>query len=291
VEEVTESLGVNSRADLGRAIGVIRQRIIDVHLHNGVTIEDPRTTFIDHGVSIGADTIIRPCTVIETGVSIGKRCSIGPFARLRSGVAIADDVRVGNFVELVRTKVGQRVRVNHVTYLGDATLEEDVNIGAGTITANYDGKDKHQTQIGRGAFIGSDTILIAPVKVGASAVTGAGSVVPKGHDVPPKGVVVGVPARALDGRLVDGRAEPTGQRPAAARVAKSVQKPTRVVPKAKTAKKAKRAKKTTAKRVSRSRPRPKPRPRRRPPSSRKQVRRPRPRARRLRRRILQRARR
>ncbi|MBI2496066.1 MAG: bifunctional N-acetylglucosamine-1-phosphate uridyltransferase/glucosamine-1-phosphate acetyltransferase [Candidatus Omnitrophica bacterium] len=200
VEETAEALGINSRADLARAIGVIRQRIIDAHLANGVTIEDPQTTSIDHGVTIGADSVIHPHTVIETGVSIGKRCSIGPFARLRSGVTIAEETRVGNFVELVRTKIGPRVRVSHVTYLGDAIVEEAVNIGAGTITANYDGHEKHETRIGKGAFIGSDTVLIAPVKIGAGAVTGAGSVVTKAHDVPPKGVVVGVPARSLEER-------------------------------------------------------------------------------------------
>jgi bifunctional UDP-N-acetylglucosamine pyrophosphorylase/glucosamine-1-phosphate N-acetyltransferase len=200
VEEIAEALGINSRTELARAIGVIRQRIVDAHLHNGVTIEDPQTTFIDHGVSIGADTIIHPYTVIETGVAIGKRCSIGPFARLRSGVTIAEETRVGNFVELVRTKVGPRVRIGHVSYLGDATIEEGVNIGAGAITANYDGQAKHETHIGKGAFIGSDTVLIAPVKVGAGGITGAGSVVTKAHDVPAKGVVVGVPARPLDHR-------------------------------------------------------------------------------------------
>ncbi len=199
VEEIVEALGINSRAELARAIGVIRQRILEAHLHNGVTIMDPQSTFIDHGVTIGIDSVIHPCTVIETGVSIGKRCAIGPFARLRSGTAIAEGVRVGNFAELVRTKLGPRVRMQHVSYLGDATVEEDVNIGAGTITANYDGTAKHPTHIGKGAFIGSDTILIAPVKIGAGAVTGAGSVVTSGHDVPAKGVVAGVPARPIQG--------------------------------------------------------------------------------------------
>lgn len=203
VEEASEALGINSRTELARAIGVIRQRIIESHFHNGVTIEDPGTTFIDHGVSIGADTILHPHTVIETGVTIGKRCSIGPFARIRSGVAISEETRIGNFVELVRTKVGPRVRINHVSYLGDATIEEEANIGAGTITANYDGREKHQTVIGKRAFIGSDTVLIAPVKIGQDAVTGAGSVVTKAHDVPANGVVVGVPARPLG---VDGSA-------------------------------------------------------------------------------------
>lgn len=200
VEEASEALGINSRGELVRAIAVVRQRILNAHLANGVTIEDLQTTAIDQGVTIGADTVIHPHTVIETGVSIGKRCSIGPFAHLRRGVAVADEARIGNFTELVRTKVGPRVRINHVAYLGDAIIEEQVNVGAGTITANYDGKEKHQTHIGKGAFIGSDTILIAPVKVGAGAVTGAGSVVTRAHDVPAKGVVVGVPARPFDQR-------------------------------------------------------------------------------------------
>jgi carbonic anhydrase/acetyltransferase-like protein (isoleucine patch superfamily) len=118
-------------------------------------------------------------------------------------------------VELVRTKVGPRVRVNHMTYLGDATVEEQVNIGAGTITANYDGRQKHPTHIGKGAFIGSDTVLIAPVKIGAGAVTGAGSVVTKAHDVPAKGVVVGVPARPLDHRAAEADGKVKVERPAA----------------------------------------------------------------------------
>lgn len=198
-EEASEALGVNTRSELAKAIGVIRGRIVDSHLQNGVTIEDMQSTFIDHGVSIGVDTVIHPYTVIETAVSIGKRCSIGPFARLRSGVVIGNGVRIGNFAELVRTKVGDFVRINHMSYLGDTTIEDQVNIGAGTITANYDGESKHPTHIGKGAFIGSDTVLIAPVKIGAGATTGAGSVVPKAHDVPPKGVVMGVPARLFDG--------------------------------------------------------------------------------------------
>ncbi len=179
-----------------------------------MTIEDPQTAWIDHGVTIGVDTVIRPSTVIEAGVTIGRRCTVGPFARLRGGVALADDVRVGSFVELVRTKVGARTKISHVSYLGDAVVEEDVNIGAGTITANYDGTRKSTTQIGRGAFIGSDTVLIAPVKVGAGAVTGAGSVIPKAHDVPARKTVAGVPAKLLDGRDgADGRAP---EKPAAA---------------------------------------------------------------------------
>jgi serine acetyltransferase len=137
-----------------------------------------------------------------------------------------------------------------MTYLGDATVEEAANIGAGTITANYDGKEKHATQIGKGAFIGSDTVLIAPVKVGAAAVTGAGSVIPKGHDVPAKGVVVGVPARALEEHPVDGRAAPSAERTAPALKKK------RLVQKAKKAvKKAKRPKARPSRRPKPGRPR------------------------------------
>ena len=219
VEETSEALGVNSRADLAKAIGVVRQRIIELHLRNGVTIEDPQSTFIDQGVTIGHDTVIHPSTVIETGTSIGKRCSVGPFARLRRGVSIGDEVRLGNFVELVRTKVGHRVRINHVSYLGDSTVEEGANIGAGAITANYDGTSKHATRIGKGAFIGSDTILIAPVSVGPGAVTGAGSVVPRAHDVPAKSLVVGVPARVVarsaspDGRALQAAKKPRATKP------------------------------------------------------------------------------
>lgn len=267
VEEIAEALGINSKAELARAIGVIRQRIIDMHLNNGVTIEDPRSTFIDQGVSIGADTVVHPYTVIETSVAIGKRCSIGPFARLRSGVSIADESRVGNFVELVRAKVGHRVRIGHVTYLGDATVEDDVNIGAGTVTANYDGSEKHPTHIGKGAFIGSDTVLIAPVKIGPGAVTGAGCVVTKGHDVPAKGVVAGVPAKPFEqakAASTDGHPHPAaGKRPVlrrapakAKRPAKRALRPARrpSVKKARPAVRRPAAKRTVARRPAAKRP-------------------------------------
>ena len=196
-EEAHEAIGINTRHDLVKATAIIRQRIFEGHLANGVTIVDPSNTYIDQGVAIGADTTIHPGTMIESDVAIGKRCDIGPYARLRSGVVVENDSRIGNFVELVRTTVGSGVRINHVAYLGDATVDDDVNIGAGTITANFSGTEKLPTVIGKGAFIGCNTVLIAPVKVGPGAVTGAGSVVTKGHDVPPRSVVVGVPARPL----------------------------------------------------------------------------------------------
>jgi len=254
IEEAAEALGVNSKADLVRAIGVIRQRIIDTHLHNGVTIEDPQTTFIEHGVSIGHDTIIHPHTVIETGVSIGKRCSIGPFARLRSGVTIGEEARVGNFVELVRSKVAPRVRINHMTYLGDTVVEEAANIGAGTITANYDGREKHGSHIGKGAFIGCDTVLIAPVKVGSGATTGAGSVVTRSHDVPAKGAVAGVPARPIDVSQADGRAGKAGGK-AAKKPARGRTRPTRKLVRGKARRRAAPPRRKGARKVGRRAPR------------------------------------
>jgi len=262
VENAIEALGVNSRVDLAKATGIIQQRIVDSHLHNGVTIIDPRSTFIDHGVSIGTDSVIYPGTVIESGVTIGKRCSIGPFARLRSGVVVEDESRIGNFVELVRTRVGNRVRINHVTYLGDTTVADDVNIGAGSITANFDGTNKLPTTIGRGAFIGCDTVLIAPVKVGQGAVTGAGSVIPKGHDVPARGVVVGVPARPLETapKKAGGPAHPLApkapERPAPppkkGRAKSAKRKPAKRKPIKKTLTKRTKAKKVAAKAVRKS---------------------------------------
>jgi len=198
VDKATEAIGVNSRVDLSKAAGIIRQRILETHMNNGVTVVDPQVTYIDQGVTIGQDTVIHPGTVIESGTTIGKRCSVGPHAHLRTGVVIGDDTKIGNFAELVRAKIGANVRMGHFSYLGDATVADDVNIGAGTITANYDGQKKNPTTIGKGAFIGSDTILVAPVTVGDGAVTGAGCVVPSQHDVAPRGVVVGVPARPLE---------------------------------------------------------------------------------------------
>ena len=164
---------------------------------NGVIILDPTTTYIDKNVKIGKDTIIHPLTVIESGVRIGRACHIGPFARLRSGTRLEDGAEIGNFVEVVRSHIKGESKAKHLSYIGDTTVEENVNIGAGTIVANYNGKLKSKTRICQGAFIGSGSILIAPVRVGRHAVTGAGCVVTKGKDVPDKSVVVGIPAKVL----------------------------------------------------------------------------------------------
>jgi bifunctional UDP-N-acetylglucosamine pyrophosphorylase/glucosamine-1-phosphate N-acetyltransferase len=213
-----EAMGIKDRVRLAVATGVMRRRILDLLMLGGVTIVDPASTFIEAGVTIGEDTIIEPFTVIKGATVIGHECRIGPhvhiedakigdrsdcgpFAKLRAGTEVADDVHIGSFVELVRTKVGSHSRVPHVSYLGDTDLGQDANIGAGTITANFDGTNKNRTEIGDEAFIGVDTMLVAPVRVGRGARTGAGSVVTK--DVPDGATAVGVPARVVRKKPVD----------------------------------------------------------------------------------------
>ena len=196
-EDPDEAIGINSRKDLALASSILKNKILDEMMAGGVTVEDPPSTVIYPGVRIGRDTVIRSNTVIESDVEIGERCEIGPFARLRPGVRIGNSVEIGNFVELVRTKVGDSSKVKHHTYLGDTTVGKGVNVGAGTITANYDGKAKNKTVIEDGAFLGVGAILIAPVRVGKGATVGAGAVVPKRHDVPKGATVVGVPARVI----------------------------------------------------------------------------------------------
>jgi bifunctional UDP-N-acetylglucosamine pyrophosphorylase / glucosamine-1-phosphate N-acetyltransferase len=164
----------------------------------GVTIVDPQTTFIDKDVKIGQDTVIRPFTVIENNVRIGKNCVVGPFARLRPGTRIGNEVQIGNFAEVSRSKMGNRSLMKHFSFLGDAEVGQQVNIGAGVVTANYDGKNKNKTTILDNAFIGSDSILVAPVKIGKRAMTGAGCVVTRGQRVPDGGVIVGVPGKILE---------------------------------------------------------------------------------------------
>lgn len=174
-----------------------RFRTLNRLLSSGVSIVDPHTTYIGKDVKIGRDTTIYPLTIIEDNVKIGKNCQIGPFSRLRSGTRLKDNVHIGNFVEVVRSKIGTDSKAKHLTYLGDVEIGERVNVGAGTIVANYDGRHKNKTKICNDAFIGSGTILIAPVKVGRQAITGAGAVVTKNRNVPDNTVVVGIPARVL----------------------------------------------------------------------------------------------
>jgi bifunctional UDP-N-acetylglucosamine pyrophosphorylase/glucosamine-1-phosphate N-acetyltransferase len=199
-DDADETMGINSREDLSRAFSVLNKRTIKNLMDNSVTVMDPSTTFISPDARIGKDTVVYPFVVIEKGVRVGKRCSIGPFCRLRPGTVLGDDIEIGNFVEVVRSRIGSRSKAKHLTYLGDSLVGREVNVGCGTITANFDGKRKNRTTIGDKAYIGSGTIFVAPVKVGKGAVTGAGSVVLKNKNVPAKAVAVGVPARILNKR-------------------------------------------------------------------------------------------
>ena len=228
IDDASEAIGINDRVELARAERALRERVLEDLMRSGVTIVDPGSTFVEVGVRVGCDTVLEPCTVLRGGTVIGDGCRIGPFteiadsrigdgavvrqswlegaelgagsdcgpfARLRPGTCVAEGVHIGSFAELVRSRVGRGSRVPHVSYLGDTTVGEDVNIGAGTITANYDGTRKNPTVIEDGAFIGVDTMLRAPVRVGRGARTGAGSVVTR--DVAPGATAVGMPARAL----------------------------------------------------------------------------------------------
>jgi bifunctional UDP-N-acetylglucosamine pyrophosphorylase/glucosamine-1-phosphate N-acetyltransferase len=181
--EPIEVLGINDRIQLAEASRLIRQRILNEWMLNGVTIIDPQSTYVDRRVTIGRDTTIYPHTIIEGECSIGEDCHIGPFARIRPGTVIEDGARIGNFVEIKKSTIGKGSKVNHLTYLGDATLGAGVNIGAGTITCNYDGEKKHPTIIEDGVFVGSGSQLVAPVRLGKYSFVGAGSTITQ--DVPP----------------------------------------------------------------------------------------------------------
>ena len=194
-QDANVAFGVNTRVDLAQAEGIIRQRIVEQHMLEGVTIIDPATTYIEAGVRIGKDTVIYPCSMIHADVKIGKACRIGPFARIRPGSRIEDGAEVGNFTEVSRTTLGKNVLMKHFSFLGDTAVGAGTNIGAGTITANFDGKHKNKTVIGSNAFIGSDTVLVAPVTVGAKAKIGAGAVVTR--TIPAGATAVGVPARVI----------------------------------------------------------------------------------------------
>lgn len=234
------ALGVNDRVDLARAEALLRDRIVQAYQRAGVTIVDPASTWIELGVEIEADVRIEPFTIlrgrtrIASGscigpqafvrdsvigpdcvivasvleeATLGARVHVGPYSHLRPGTVVEDDVHIGNFAELKNARVGRGTRIGHVSYVGDAELGARVNIGAGTVTCNFDGVAKHRTIIEDDAFIGSDTMLVAPVWVGRGARTGAGSVVTK--DVQPGATVVGVPARPIGSRRVR-RGEETG---------------------------------------------------------------------------------
>ena len=163
----------------------------------GVTIVDPRNTYIDGRASLGADTIIYPFTVIGT-VKVGARCRIGPLTHLRDGTVLDDGAEVGAFVEIKQSHIGAGTIVRHLAYLGDANVGENTNIGATVITANYDGVRKNPTRIGSRARLGAGAILIAPVTIGDDAVVGANAVVTRNQNVPDGQTVVGVPAQPIN---------------------------------------------------------------------------------------------
>lgn len=190
-------LGVNDWTDLAEAVATLRARIATEHLRRGVRITDPATTVIEADVAIEPGARILPFTHIGTGCRIGAGAKVGPFARLRGGTVLEPGAEIGNFVEVKGSRVGSGAKAKHLTYLGDADVGPGANVGCGVITANYDGIRKHRTTIGQGASIGSGTVLVAPVEVGAGGRTGANAVVLPGDGVPPGATVVGVPSRVL----------------------------------------------------------------------------------------------
>jgi len=215
-EDADEVMGVNSRSDLSRAEAVIRERINRKWMHDGVSMLDPQTTFVSSDVSLGRDTILYPNVRIEGRTTIGEACtvypgsritdsviasnvtvkdcsviedsdiasgaSIGPFAHVRPGSVVGERAKIGNFVELKKSIIGEGSKANHLSYIGDATVGKDVNIGAGVITCNYDGYDKHPTVIEDNVFVGSDAQLVAPVRIGRGALIAAGATITR--DVP-----------------------------------------------------------------------------------------------------------
>ncbi len=227
--EPDEVLGINNRIELARSEDIQRRLIREHWMLEGVTISDPASVMIDAGVSIGQDTIILPNTMLMGNTAIGSGCEIGPgsvlknstigddcrvtssslegavmesgsdigpFSHLRPGAYLESGVHIGNYVEVKESRFAVGAVMGHFGYIGDASIGTNVNMGAGTVTCNYDGKAKHRSIVEKDAFIGCDTMLVAPVTVGAGAVTGAGAVVTK--DVPPARLAVGVPAKILD---------------------------------------------------------------------------------------------
>jgi len=228
-----ETLGVNSRADLARAEATFQTRARAEAMENGVTLTAPETVFFAQDTVVGRDALIEPNVIFGPGVTVesgarirafshlegchvSRGAIVGPFARLRPGAELSEGVRIGNFVEVKNAQIAEGAKVNHLSYIGDATIGEAANIGAGTVTCNYDGIFKHRTEIGAHAFIGSDTMLVAPVRIGAGAMTAAGSVITS--DVPDGALALGRArqenkpglARKLFDRL---RAEKTRRKP------------------------------------------------------------------------------
>jgi bifunctional UDP-N-acetylglucosamine pyrophosphorylase/glucosamine-1-phosphate N-acetyltransferase len=197
--DARQVLGFNDQRELAAVRALLRRRILERHLLAGVEIVDPESTWIDATVSIEPGARILPATVIEGRCRIAAGCEVGPFAHLRTGTELDAGAEVGNFTETKQTRLGAGAKAKHLSYLGDATIGARANIGAGTITANYDGRTKHPTTVGERAFIGSGTVLVAPVSVGDQATTGAGAIVTRHSQVGAGETWVGVPARKLRG--------------------------------------------------------------------------------------------
>ncbi|MBU0510117.1 MAG: bifunctional UDP-N-acetylglucosamine diphosphorylase/glucosamine-1-phosphate N-acetyltransferase GlmU [Chloroflexi bacterium] len=228
LEDPTEMIGVNTRVHLAEATAIMQQRINRKWMLAGVSIVDPNATYIEPGITIGRDTVIWPNTYLQGETQVGESCvlgpntiirdtqlgnrcqvfasvletavveddvDIGPFGHLRKGAHLAQGVHIGNFGEVKNSYLGPGTKMGHFSYVGDTSTGPNVNIGAGTVTCNYDGEHKHPTKIGANVFIGSDTMLVAPLNIGDGSRTGAGSVVTK--DVPSNTLVVGAPARAI----------------------------------------------------------------------------------------------
>ena len=226
-----EVMGVNDRVELAAAATVLRRRLLERLMLGGVTVTDPATTYVDADVEVGQDTVLAPLTFLEAGTRVGARCRlgpnvrlvgctvgddatvsqavavssaigpravIGPFASLRPGSDLGDDSKVGTFVEVKNSTIGPGSKVPHLSYVGDADIGAGANVGAGTVFVNYDGTRKHRTTVGDGAFIGSDTMLVAPVTVGSGAQTAAGSTITK--DVPPDALAI----ERSDQRTIEG---------------------------------------------------------------------------------------
>ncbi len=194
-QDSLEVQGVNTRKQQAAADAALRERILDELMEAGVHIVDPANTYIEAGVEIGTDTTVHPFTVIRRGVRIGAGCDVGPFAHVRAGTVLEDTAELGNFCEAKKATLGPHSKAKHLAYLGDVTVGEGSNIGAGTVICNYDGEHKHHTEIGDGVFIGSGSMIVAPRKIADGGRTGAGAVVTK--DVEPGVTVAGVPAKPL----------------------------------------------------------------------------------------------
>jgi bifunctional UDP-N-acetylglucosamine pyrophosphorylase/glucosamine-1-phosphate N-acetyltransferase len=234
VEDDGRLLGINDRAELAQAEWDLRTRINGDHMRAGVTMRDPSTVYVDATVTLAADVTVEPNVILRGTTSVGEGTTIGagseihdstigagcvvwasvvesstvedgarvgPFSHVRPGSHIGPDAEVGNFAELKNTRLGRGVKQHHMSYLGDAELGAGTNVGAGTITANFDGRRKHKTTIGERVFLGVDTMLRAPITIGDDAKTGAGAVVTK--DVPPGKLAVGMPARMRDPRPLE----------------------------------------------------------------------------------------